>query len=400
VMGIEVSVPFDCGEYLGQPRCTAAQIKQRLQGVYDLGVRQMELTNKFDNALTGVTGDGGSTGLVVNNGNRYETGHYWQMGACPAAFAKADATDHTQYNLQDESGEHVGRDSIFAGVLEVFGKTGATPVYGAGPHCNAIGLSELGKRALDGLMQHGMVFDPDHMSATARKASLDYVEAHHYSGVVSSHSWADDPTYKHILEMGGVVTPHAGSATTFVKKWRELRSWADPRFTFGIGWGSDINGFSAQGAPRNPDEAHDVDYPFTGLGGVTVGKQVSGKKTYDFNKSGVDHFGLYPDWVEDGAHVAGADGDRFRADLARGAEAYLEMWERAIGVQPDACRADVPDLGPRDLGALRRGMSPEQVLAALGQPHRRKGTTFAYCVGSGTATVTFDRSGRLARVTR
>jgi hypothetical protein len=33
-----------------------AQIDERLQEVYDMGVRQMELVNKFDNALAGVTG--------------------------------------------------------------------------------------------------------------------------------------------------------------------------------------------------------------------------------------------------------------------------------------------------------------------------------------------------------
>ena len=48
----------------------------------------MELVNKFDNALAGVAGDSGTTGVVVNNGNRIETGRYWQMGPC------ADAHNH------------------------------------------------------------------------------------------------------------------------------------------------------------------------------------------------------------------------------------------------------------------------------------------------------------------
>ena len=79
VMGIEVSKLFDCGVQDGRPECTAEQIDQRLKEVYDLGVRDMELVNKFDNALGGVAGDSGTTGVVVNVGNRIETGRFWQM---------------------------------------------------------------------------------------------------------------------------------------------------------------------------------------------------------------------------------------------------------------------------------------------------------------------------------
>jgi hypothetical protein len=174
VMGIEVSTPLNCNEYLGTPTCTADEIAKRMQGVYKLGVRQMELTNKFDNALTGVTGDGGSTGVVVNTGNRYITGHYWQMQTCP--FTPKDETkqryDKTQYDLADQSGGKVGRDAIFGAVLEAAGVTGAAPAYPAGPHCNVDGFTKLGQDALAAMMSKGMIFDPDHMSALAREQSM------------------------------------------------------------------------------------------------------------------------------------------------------------------------------------------------------------------------------------
>lgn len=401
VMGIEVSVPFDCGEILGVPQCTEADISHRLDEVYNLGVRQMELTNKFDNALTGVTGDSGTTGPVVNAGNRYETGHFWKMDTC--ADPTNDRADKLQPNLVDDSPPSAPgdeqRDSIFGGVLKLFGPTGATPLYPAGPHCNVLGLTDLGKAAIRGLAQRHMVFDPDHMSAAARRAALDYVGTTlGYSGIISSHSWADDPTYHSILDDGGVVTPHAGSTGSFVEQWRKLKAWADPRYTFGIGWGSDVNGFSAQGEPRNPAPGDGVTYPFTGLGGVTIDKQVSGQRTYDINTDGVDHYGLYPDWVADAVKVAGADGPALAADFARGAESYLQMWERALGIAPDACRPDVLDLTRDDLAAAHRGMTAEQVVRTLGQPHTRVGTTFTYCTTSGTATLTFDDRGRLRTV--
>lgn len=395
VMGIEVSVPFNCGEHLGIAHCDTADIDRWLDTVHDLGVRQMELTNKFDNALTGVTGDSGIQGPIVNNGNKYETGHYYQMETC--ADDHGGRTDKTQINIADgyegqAPPEEIGRDAIFAAVLETFGSTGATPVYGPGPHCNTVGLSDLGRHALDGLMDRGMLFDPDHMSALARKQALEHTGS--YAGLVSSHSWADDPTYRRIIEVGGLVTPHAGSPTSFVGKWRKLRQWADANgVPFpGIGFGSDVNGFSTQGAPRNAPAGEAIQYPFTALGGVVMDKQVSGTKTYDFNTSGVDHYGLYPDWAEEVRLVAGTDADAIMADLARGVEAFLQTWERALGVEAAHC------LSRTEVKSLKKGMTPEQVLGAVGQPRTRSGATFGYCGTDGALTVTFDAHGRLKSV--
>ena len=404
VLGIEVSVPLDCGETNGSARCTPAELDQRLDEVYDMGVRQMELTNKFDNGFTGVTGDSGALGVLINVGNRYETGHFWKYQTCPTGM-DPERSDNTQYNLADQTGDKkdFGRDSLFGGVVKVFAGMGVAPTYTEGPQCNTIGLTELGKHAIAGLMDRGMIFDPDHMSALGRQQAMDYVASAGYSGVLSSHGWADEPTYEAILAQGGVVTPHAGDSAGFVNKWAKLRPHADPRFTYGIGWGSDINGFSQQGGPRNPAPGTGVHYPFTGLGGVTIDKQTSGLKTWDFNTSGVDHYGLYPDWVEDAVQVARAKGGEsmaqaFRADLERGAEAYLQMWERAIGIRGDACRSDIADLTSTDVQAVRKHMTWEQVLETLGQPHTRTGQALTFCGAAGTVTVSFAPDGTVTDV--
>ena len=183
-----------------------------------------------------------------------------------------------------------------------------------------------------------MVFDPDHMSVSARKASLDLLESIDYPGVISSHSWSTPDAYPRIYRLGGTVMPYAGDSTGFVDKWRQHLTWADPRYYFGFGYGADINGLGAQGDPRGADVPNPVTYPFKALGGVTVNKQRSGERVYDINVDGVAHYGLYPDWMEDLRKVAGSDGDAISADMARGAEAYLQMWERAVGVSNDACR--------------------------------------------------------------
>jgi hypothetical protein len=120
---------------------------------------------------------------------------------------------------------------------------------------------------------------------------------------------------------------------------------------------------------------------------VVIDRQVSGTRTYDINTDGVAHYGLYPDWIEDLRLQAG---DEIVEDLARGSEAYLQMWERAQGVPGPGCPA------ASALAGLREGMAPEDVLRAVGQPVRRAGAIFTYCVaGAAGATVTFDASGRL-----
>ena len=54
-------------------------------------------------------------------------------------------------------------------------------------------------------------------------------------------------------------------------------------------------------------------------------RQRSGTRVYDINTDGVDHYGLYPDWIEDLRVVAGP---QIVDDMANGAEAYLRMWAR------------------------------------------------------------------------
>jgi len=127
---------------------------------------------------------------------------------------------------------------------------------------------------------------------------------------------------------------------------------------------------------------------------VTVDRQVSGQRTYDVNVDGVAHYGLYPDWIEDLRRLAG---DEIVEDMARGPEAYLQMWERAVGIEPTGCRT------PARLEGLRPGTRADQVLALVGQPERRQGSAFTYCVVDGEGLTTrwvaeLDSAGRLTAV--
>lgn len=409
VMGIETSIPFGCTykKLLGKdvPACTKAEIDANLDEMHALGVRQMELVNKFDNALAGVAGDSGEVGVVVNTANFLETGSFWAMEHCEPA--DGESADNPQIGLPDITAGQ--QDALFGALGQVLGLLPTLPVYGPPAHCNKRGLTDLGVHTIEGLAKRQMVFDPDHLSVKARAASMDVIEDLAYPGVISSHSWSTPDTYPRIYGAGGFITPYAGDSTGFVEKWRRHLGWADPRYYFGFGFGADINGLGAQGNPRGADVANPVTYPFTGLGGVRIGKQQAGQRTWDINVDGVAQYGLYPDWVEDLRRVADAqhagDGAKIVDDMARGAEAYLQMWERAYGVKPDSCRNAALR---KSVSAVRSlvttGMGTQAVLRAVGQPYQRLGSSYSFCARTAArakvpVTVTFSKAGKVTGLT-
>ena len=294
VLGMEVSEPFGCRELAGLAQCDRAAISHGLIELRALGVRHVFVVHKFDNAIGGTTGDPGATGPVINIGNALSTGHLMNMESCDA--------NHT--------GAHDREQEL--------------PIYPDGPHCNKRGLTSLGRQAVSLMIDRRMIIDVDHMSVRARRDALDVIEHARYAGVVSGHSWATPDAEPRVLAAGGVVTPYAGNARDFFANWRRVRTL--PGF-FGIGYGADANGLGTQGTPDGG--SGQVRYPFTGFGGTTIDRQVSGERVFDVNRDGVAHYGLYPDWIEDLRKLAG---DAIVDDLARGPEAYLRMWERAAAL--------------------------------------------------------------------
>jgi hypothetical protein len=390
ILGIENSRLFDCKEVNDVPQCDRGHIDQQLDEVYSLGVRDMEIVNKFDNALTGVAGDNGTTGLVVNNGQKLESNHYWDMKTCTG---NPDESDHEQYTVFQHND-----DALAAGVLSLMPPGGQTPVYGAGPHCNTRGLTDLGRYLIQRMIDKRMIFDPDHMSVLARKQALDLLEANKYPGVVSSHSWSTPDSYPRIYKLGGFIAPYAGGSEGFVKKWKALKAMRDKRFFWGIGYGADMNGFGAQGPPRlgakNP-----VKYPFKSFdGAVTLDKPKSGERTWDINVDGVAQYGLYPDWLEDLRMQAG---DEIVNDMARGAEAYLEMWERAVGVPAPATVPAKTAVRARSVGKLRLGVSYVEALQEMGQPGKREGRVWTWDVnGGGKLVAVLTPSGKVGLIAK
>jgi len=387
INGIEVSRLFDCGLANDVPQCDRAQIDRQLDEVRGLGVRDLQVAVKTDNGFAGAAGDPGTNGIVTNNGNHSETGHYFDMRTCSGPPKEADKTQLTFGPTSTGPGADLIK-ALFPG--------GQTPIYPPPPHCNQRGLSSLGEHLVTRMMDKRIIIDPDHMSALARSQALSMIEARKYSGVVSSHSWSTPDAEARIYRLGGVVTPKASAIAEssdsgwFVNEWKRLRAMRDPRYLFGMGFGSDMNGVAKQPAPR-PDNTtvQPVTYPYRSFDGKqTVNQQVSGKRTWDFNKEGVPQYGTYLDWIQE---LRNRTNDEITPDLARGAEAYLQMWERAEGIALQRAQPARARFTARGLGDVRLGGSAEALLRAAGQPPVRGANVWRFDVQ--------EREGRRGTIT-
>jgi hypothetical protein len=221
------------------------------------------------------------------------------------------------------------------------------------------------------------------MDSKTATAALSLAESAHYSGVVSAHCCSSPQLFKRIYAVGGFVNPPALPALGMVGAWRMDRRLSSPRYAFGFGWGSDENGLAEQPGPQGIR----IRYPFRSYDGrVTFTNEQWGDRRFNLNTDGVANYGLYADWLHQLQLTGGAPVMRA---MFNGAEAYLEMWERAYGVPTTHCQApDAPGT------SLRIGDTPERALYRAGQPVSRPGRSFRYCVsGGGRAALVFNPAG-------
>ena len=330
VMGVETSQPFDCLYRDGVELCSEAQIDSGLEELWNLGVRSMFPVHKFDNAFGGTAMDGGTTGLLVNLGNQYMTGRWWEVSACPGTDSdKTPAGFGPTLPPFVVSLAQLPPDrTVFDAALTAPLAAEPLPSYPSGPVCNVRGLTGLGEYLINRMIDKGMLIEADHLSVRARAQVMTMLESRGYSGVITSHGWADDTSQLRIQALGGFVAPYADTTREYIDNWQKARAGHSSAYLRGFGFGTDTNGLGKQAAPR-PGAATDnpVTYPFSSVDGLlTIQQSRWGTRSWDFNSAGASHYGLFIDWIEDMKHVAGQE---IVDDLANGAEAYLQMWERA-----------------------------------------------------------------------
>lgn len=318
ILGMEISNPFGCGIALGISKCSTKDIDAGLDEVKEMGIRSLFLCHKFDNALCGVRMDSGTQGIVVNAGNFLNTGQFWQVEQCRTALH-----DNTV-----EGGVIPPKvaDAIPGQVL---------PIYPEGPHCNRRGLTSLGEYALRGMMDRDLMIEIDHQSVKAAKRTMEIVEAEGYPGVISSHSWMDRSFTERVYRLGGFITQYGNDSRSFVAQGTAERPMRQ-KYDVGYGFGMDMNGFGGTPKPRADAATTPLTYPFaTVTGKGSVDRQVTGQRIWDYNRDGVAHYGMIPDWVQDMRTVGGQDGERVVQDLLRGPESYLRTWASTTGWEQD-----------------------------------------------------------------
>jgi microsomal dipeptidase-like Zn-dependent dipeptidase len=362
VLEIETSEPFDCAG-TEQPTCDKEQIDRQIDEMHRLGVRSSLLLNKFDNPLSGVRFDAGTTGLLINAGNKVSAGTFWSARTC-----RDELSDNEIDTGQADASAAL--DSTFSG-LGVPG--GTLPVYPPAPHCNTRGLTELGRHVVKRMMDLGWIVNPDHMSQAAVDDTLTLLESRNYSGVISPHGWVDPGNWPRLWKLGGMAFPGHSATDQYVQDYQDFRPRETP-FEFGWGYGADLGGLSHQ-----PDKSArgSISYPFKSYDGtVSFDRQTTGERTFDFTKEGVAHYGLYAEWLEDLRRVGGQE---LADDMSAGAEAYLQMWERASGVESKRCFFRQDGLKRTGRGPIRLGDDWEAVLARAGQPQQRD-RAWSWCV--------------------
>jgi hypothetical protein len=387
IEGIEVSRIFGCGETEGVPQCNESQIDAGLKEVHALGVRTFFPIHEFDNAFGGTKMIAGDLGVVVNAGNRDETGSFWTLQPCPA-----DTQDAEQMTVPATG----ALAQLINGPLASILHGSPVPVYGSGPQCNTKGLTSLGAYVINQMIKQHFIIQLDHMDSKTATAALAIAEAQHYSGVVSAHCCSSPQLFGRIYATGGFVSPPVLPAAAFVATEKADKAESSPSYHFGFGWGSDMNGLGAQPGPAS---ASPISYPFTSYDGrVTFTREQWGDRVFDLNKDGLANYGMYADWLNEVQRLGGAP---VMADMFQGAEAYLQTWERADGVPAASCRPAHERFRAAGLGSshrLRLGQGTVAALFSAGQPASRPGRTYRYCVAGSRRSVTavFNSRGRVA----
>lgn len=362
VLAAEMDTLFDCAP----GRCSTADVEARLDEYRTWGYRQLSPVHLVDSAFAG-------SALYderLSASQYYLRGRYHEIRDCRA--------DGVVWQLRG------GRAVPTAAKLLSFFHRGrwyapdARKLAAVPAHCNAHGLSELGRDLIRLMEARGMLIDLEHMSDAAVADTLAITGTTY--PVMLSHTWPrdlklsreaihDDPdtrwdeqraemhraraTIQAVRASGGVVgvltnqgeveqapgSPVAddcpGSSRSFAQSLSYVAAELGPQS--GVGLGTDFNGFPQQPGPRFGADAcrgrgAPQDRPVAYDGSVAIDhrrlvRACAGTRAFDFNTAGLAHYGLVPDLVADLRNVGTPPA--VEASLFRSAAAYVAMWERA-----------------------------------------------------------------------
>ena len=349
IKGIEISRMFNCNA----SGCSKEHVENEIQSLYDMGVRSFFPVHRFDNAFGGAWLKGAND--LMNAGNYLQNGYLFKAKACEG--------ENQTWGRLPNGFPLINEVSQLRGALDLLlGSIGLSSLWAdydqsAQTHCNSIGLTDTGRYLINAMIDREMVIEIDHMSYEMQQDVLEILEKRGYSGVITGHDAFTGSKIDHqILALGGAYgfyMGHSGFNNGMIDK--ILNAQKDYPYASGMSFGSDVNGLAKQ-APANTDGEW-ISYPFTSMDGrVTFEQQQSGNRYFDINQDGMAHYGLMPDMIESmRVNLPKDENGEPRTEildaLFNGAEAYLQMWERAekqnfiVNTPPEYSQMYLPYLG-------------------------------------------------------
>ncbi|HWY23864.1 MAG TPA: hypothetical protein VNX47_03030 [Nevskia sp.] len=357
VPGVEFADIFNCKVTFNpdgseNDGCDKAQIDQQINTLYDLGVRQLYPSHDVNNALGGT---GIFSPLALNLIGYLQTQQFWKTYDCPPGpYLTRDPsiTDNGGNNADFYQAGSVmstaipgtGNDPLTKAVFALL--QGPLPVYPPGQQCNARGITELGRYAIQQIMKKKIIIDVDHSELSMKSEIIKIAQAqtpgYPLVSMHGAHGGLSLQQAQDIINLGGVIFPYKGNGrgqAEFVQRLKKIRN---PNFLFGVGYGFDGNGFGGLAPPRGAGSVP-VKYPFTmfqgpgwgpqfaaaGIKPITVGLLTipESGKSWNIDEVGTAHYGMIPDFVEE-TRIEG--GQEAVDALYNSAEAYIEMWERVV----------------------------------------------------------------------
>lgn len=315
LIGVEASETFDCGL---KDICNFETLEAKLNELYDLGVRTVYPTHKFDNQLGGSRVESG----IINIGQFLSAGRFFETKECDDQTEGVYFSSVLRLDEQiDLTGSEVDnqQNRVYDETIE---------------HCNQHALTELGVYLVNRLIDKKMLIELDHLSSDSATEVMDIAEARGYGGLITSHSWMNNGkngvvhnNTRRLLEAGGFGAPYNGNAYQMEEKVGRLLDIIEQTpYLASVGIGTDMSGLGAQAAPRDDIDIDPLIYPFTNEFGLTFDQQVSGNRVFDLNLDGVAHYGLVADHIED---MRDNNSYRIYEAIMNSAEGFLQMWERA-----------------------------------------------------------------------
>jgi microsomal dipeptidase-like Zn-dependent dipeptidase len=320
VLGVEMD---NIGDFNLVPdgKLTGEMITSELDRLYEKGVRYIFPVHVINNKFSG-------TAIyldVFNLSNKVESGKYWNIGCS----SPAERITH-RYNFNENFG--MGFLKLFDFGILPFDQPGKVPVCPPGTgHVNQMGLTPEGRFAITEMMKRGMMVDIDHMSRLAANQTLELAE--NFRGgyplnsghnIIQPENGDINENYrtvaqlKRIAALGGMfgLGWSQGDSATFLKNYRSALKIMDNK---NIAIGTDVNGLVTGPAPR-PGSRVIYNNSFKMCS--------SGYRCWDYNREGVAHYGLLPDFIQDLRNMGA--GNELDSSFFHSAGYFYRMWDKCL----------------------------------------------------------------------